>query len=74
MDNYRELKIRCDPGFGHLRLLLSTSVSSGLNLIEKNQLQIILMLYHHLTIYKSDHPRDWLQNALNSQCGHDLSF
>ena len=22
MDNYRELKIRCDPGFGHLPMIL----------------------------------------------------
>ena len=21
MDNYRELKIRCDPGFGHLQMM-----------------------------------------------------
>lgn len=31
MDNYRELKIRCDPGFGHLPSLFRISLPERFN-------------------------------------------
>ena len=40
MDNYRELKIRCDPGFGHLRLFF---YSFARNFMRKSFGEIFLL-------------------------------
>ena len=49
MDNYRELKIRCDSGFGHL--LLDDAIELG-SVQKRNQLSEYIFVYVHNSLFK----------------------